>query len=178
MRRNRRTARPLRRASSAGFTMLELVLVLVILAVVAGIAAEPLRQSLLAAFGTRQLADVQGELHSALDHIAREIRSSSNAECLAADELEVERGGGGSVLVFSLEGSRLVVAADGEESVTLIGGDDFAVGTFDCVTANDQGPDGDWGWDDTSAESHAERLFRITIETEDGFRARNHVFAR
>lgn len=134
-----------------GFTLLELVLVLIILGVIGVAAARFLGGAVEAIFVTRELTDTQMEAGAALDHMARDIRRAQSVDTCVAGSLSLDAGD----LAYAVDGGRLRL-----NGVPLAGTRQDPVAFFDC------------------AETDVPRLYALELETESGYGVRTHAYHR
>ena len=76
--------------SVSGFTLLELVIVLVILGVIASFAARPVAQTMEVWVGTMRTQTDQGDLNFALERMARDVRWAESVSSCGENDLEVQ----------------------------------------------------------------------------------------
>ncbi len=93
---------------SLGFTILELVIVLVILGVIAAFAARPVAQTMEVWLGTMRAETDRAEVHYALERVAREVRegdTSCDADLTIGDiEIEFENNNNLCKITATLDG--------------------------------------------------------------------------
>lgn len=142
-----------------GFTLLEMIAVLVILGVVGAVAAQPLARAMEAVTTARTLTDAEGDLAAALDRMTRDIREGTVEDCqqtqlvVADDDTE---------LTFEIDGGFLrleeaVLAGTRDDPISAPGGDDTAL----CSDYGD-----------------VERFYQLHLSTESGYKGETHVYQR
>ena len=144
-----------------GFTLLELILVLVILGVIGLIAARFLGGAMEAVFLTREATNTQMEVGAALDRMARDVRAAQDIVDCSPGTLTLALQGGGQRR-YSLAGGRLWLEANGD-SALLAGDADDPVAAFAC---DDSTP---WQTFDVVA---------LTVATVSGYEALTHAYRR
>ncbi|MGM0553508.1 MAG: prepilin-type N-terminal cleavage/methylation domain-containing protein [Pseudomonadota bacterium] len=144
-----------------GFTLLELILVLVILGVIGLIAARFLGGAMEAVFLTREATNTQMEVGAALDRMARDVRAAQNiAECSPGTlTLALEDGGQRH---YYLADGRVWLEANGD-SALLAGDADDPVAAFAC---------------DDSAPWQTFDVVALTLGTVSGYEALTHAYRR
>lgn len=142
-----------------GFSLLELVLVLVILGVVAAVAAPPIATTVEGLLTARTQADLRSELYGAVDRMSHAIRGAAEVSCesneITVTEDEIDR-------TFALQQGRLQVTINGADAGALIGGEAMPVTRFDCE----------------SDAFSTTGLFRITLEVDERSPVETYVFNR
>lgn len=139
----------------SGFTLLELVLVLVILAAIGLVAARVLGGSVEALSVTRELTETQMEAGAALDRMARDIRGARQVEECGDGVLRVETRRG-DARHYDVSGGRLRL-----DGVTLAGTREDPVAGFAC-----------------DPEGRVDRLYALELETGSGYVAQTHAYHR
>lgn len=134
-----------------GFTLLELVLVLIILGVIGVAAARFLGGAVEAIFVTRELTDTQMESGAALDRMARDLRGAVSVDDCAAGSLTLN----GGDLEYVRTNGRLEL-----NGVLLAGTPEDPVDRFDCTPTD------------------VDRLYALELETESGYVAQTHAYHR
>ncbi|WP_028491572.1 prepilin-type N-terminal cleavage/methylation domain-containing protein [Thioalkalivibrio sp. ALE19] len=134
-----------------GFTLLELVLVLIILGVIGVAAARFLGGAVEAIFVTRELTDTQMESGAALDRMARDLRGAGSVDDCAGGSLILNGGG----LEYAPADGRLEL-----NDVLLAGTPEDPVVSFVC------------------ADTGVSGLYRLELETESGYIAQTHTYHR
>ena len=144
-----------------GFTLLELILVLVILGVIGLIAARFLGGAMEAVFLTREATNTQMEVGAALDRMARDVRAAQDIVDCSPGTLTLALQGGGQRR-YSLAGGRLWLEANGD-SALLAGDADDPVAAFAC---------------DDSAPWQTFDVVALTVATVSGYEALTHAYRR
>lgn len=144
-----------------GFTLLELVLVLVILGVIGLIAARFLGGALEAVFVTREVTNTQMEVGAALDRMARDVRHAQNVVDCSPGQLTLTLQDAGQRRYY-LGGGRLWLE-EGGSTALLAGDEDDPVDTFVC---DDAGP----------LETFA--VLELTLKTVSEYEASTHAYRR
>ncbi|WP_373023955.1 prepilin-type N-terminal cleavage/methylation domain-containing protein [Thioalkalivibrio sp.] len=134
-----------------GFTLLELVLVLIILGVIGVAAARFLGGAVEAIFVTRELTDTQMEAGAAIDRMARDIRSAQSVDACGAGSLSLNDGD----LDYAVTGGRLQL-----NGVLLAGTREDAVTSFECK------------------ETDVARLYALELGTESGYGVSTYAYHR
>lgn len=130
----------LRHSSSRqrGFSLIEVILVLVLVGTVIGVAAQPIANTMRAIGTTRSSVDLRGELDSAAARMTRAIRGAQSVTCPDAETLRVVvqiQGSGNETRAYATEGTpaRLVLEREGATGqTTVLGGGEKAVTRFSC----------------------------------------------
>ena len=147
-----------RNGPARGFTLLEMVLVLIILGVIGAVAAQPLARAFEAVTVARILTDTQDDVSASLDRMARDVRSARAIDQCDDNVLELEDPSG-ETIAYSLENGRLLL-----NGALLMGSPDNTVDSFGCESRGD-----DW---------ELEHLYRIHITTAEGYQGATHAYQR
>ena len=152
-------------AGTRGFTLLEMIAVLVILGVVGAVAAQPLARAMEAVTTARTLTDAEGDLAAALDRMTRDIREGTVDDCQQT-RLVVDRDD--NTLTFEIDGDFLrlegaVLAGTRDDPISAPSSDDTAL-CYDYASEI-----GNW---------NAERFYRLHLSTESGYKGETHVYQR
>ena len=139
-----------------GFTLLEMIVVLVIIGIVGTVAAQPLKQAMGAAMQTRTLTDVEADLNTALDRMARDIRGATEVEDCGSASLTLTNQDG-STVTYSLSSGRLRL-----EDQLLAGSEENPITTFVCQSDN-------WG---------INHFYLVLLEAGSGLGGRSYAFNR
>lgn len=113
-----------------GFSLLELVLVLVILAVIGVIAARFLGGAIDAVFVTREVTNTQMEVGAAMDRMVRDVRAAQSVMSCSAGEMILALKGSGQRRYY-VAGGRLWLEEAGD-SARLAGNADDPVNALVC----------------------------------------------
>lgn len=144
-----------------GFTLLELVLVLVILGVIGLLAARFLGGALEAVLVTRQATNTQMEVGAALDRMVRDVRAARNIVDCSAGQLTVALRGSGQRRYY-LAGGQLWLEEAGSPAL-LAGDEDDPVASFVC---------------DDSPPLQAFSVLALGLETVSGYEALTYAYRR
>ena len=149
-----------------GFTLLEMIAVLVILGVVGAVAAQPLARAMEAVTTARTLTDAEGDLAAALDRMTRDIREGTVDDCQQTQLVVTDRDD--NTLTFEIDGDFLrldgaVLAGTRDDPITTPTDSDGAL-CYDYAAE-----DGNW---------EVERFYRLHLTTESGYEGRTHVYQR
>lgn len=144
-----------------GFTLLELILVLVILGVIGLIAARFLGGAMEAVFLTREATNTQMEVGAALDRMARDVRAAQSVAACSSGTLTLTLQDGGQ-RHYSLDAGRLWLEQGGS-SALLAGDEDDPVAAFAC---------------DNSAPWETFGVVALTVATASGYEALTHAYLR
>ncbi|WP_018869146.1 hypothetical protein [Thioalkalivibrio sp. ALgr3] len=140
-----------------GFSLLELVLVLVITGLVAMVASRFLLSALEAVSVSREYEDQRSEAGFALDRMAREVRGGDVTAC-ESGQLEVQRGG--QTFLFEPDDGGLLLEVDGDRGVLIEG-----LASPDGLTC-EEAP---WGISD---------LYALQLNMDSGYEASTHAWQR